>query len=394
MDLHFKFDQNFDCISDRVSIHFTFSRMSLRTSHKVLDVLAESELGPSILVPTQDHVDQCRNANQNELGRSSEDVRLSPWANDSLNPEQQAAVQRISNGHLCPIPYIVFGPPGTGKTTTVVEAIYQLGKQGKKILLVAPSNDAADVLAERLSLYFSSTELRRILAYSRNIESLPTSIQSYATDSLSPDAQASEIRSAQIVVSTINLASRFSYWGIPRGYFDVLCVDEAGHATEPEVVAAAASLMDFCGKQGKVGQLILAGDPKQLGPISNSDICRKYGLTMSLMERLSERDVYARQADGQYPKDLMTKLIRNYRSHSSILKLPNDMFYTDLRSCGDVTVTMNMAQWQHLPKAGFPLIFHALHGENLREGNSPSWFNPTEIVYIWITARDLFVVGC
>lgn len=390
MDLHFKFDEHFNCASDRVSINFTFSRMSLRTSHKVLDDLAESKLGPSVLVPTQKHVEQYRKATQ-QL-HQLQNVQLSPWANDSLNPEQQAAVQRIVNSHLRPMPYIIFGPPGTGKTTTVVEAIYQLGKQGNKILLVAPSNDAADVLAERLAVYFSPTELRRILAYSRNILSLPTSIQSYASDSLGPEAQAREILSAQIVVSTINMASRFCYWEIPRGYFDVLCVDEAGHATEPEVVAAAASLMDFSGAQGKVGQLILAGDPKQLGPISNSELCRKYGLTMSLMERLSERDVYARQADGKYPKDLLTKLVRNYRSHPSILKLPNDMFYTDLQSCGDSLTTMNMTNWEHLPNADFPLIFHAIEGENLREGNSPSWFNPTEaqqvVEYISLLTRE------
>mmetsp|Transcript_24808 Transcript_24808/g.61013 ORF Transcript_24808/g.61013 Transcript_24808/m.61013 type:complete len:1075 (+) Transcript_24808:33-3257(+) len=392
MDLHFRFDQNFNCASDRVSVHFTFSRMSLRTSHKVLDSLAESHLGAPILVPTEKDMACHRESNRKQGQSDLEDVHLSPWANDSLNPEQQAAVQRIANGHLRPMPYIIFGPPGTGKTTTVVEAIYQLGKQGKKILLAAPSNDAADILAERLAKYFPPTKLRRILAYSRNIESLPFSIQCYATDSLGPEAQAREIKSAQIVVGTVNLASRFSYWGIPRGYFDVLCVDEAGHATEPEVVAAAASLMDFYGKEGAAGQLILAGDPKQLGPISNSDICRKYGLTMSLMERLTEREVYDRQADGEYPKDLLTKLVRNYRSHPSILKLPNEMFYSDLQSCGDSTVTMNMANWEHLPKSGFPVVFHAVDGENLREGTSPSWFNPTEaqqvVEYVSLLTRE------
>ncbi|CAJ1951722.1 unnamed protein product [Cylindrotheca closterium] len=392
MDLHSRFDQNFNCASDRVSVHFTFSRMSLRTSHKVLDYLAESQLGAPILVPTNKHVAHNREANRKHGQSDVKDVHLAPWANDSLNLEQQAAVQRIVNGHLRPMPYIIFGPPGTGKTTTVVEAIYQLGKQDKKIVLLAPSNDAADVLAGRLASYFPPTKLRRILAYSRSIESLPTNIQCYASDSLGPEAQAREIKSAQIVVGTVNLASRFSYWGIPRGYFDVLCVDEAGHATEPEVTAAAASLMDFYGKEGAVGQLILAGDPKQLGPISNSDICRKYGLTMSLMERLTEREVYGRQADGKYPENLLTKLVRNYRSHPSILKLPNEMFYSDLQACGDSTVTMNMANWEHLPKSGFPVVFHAVDGENLREGSSPSWFNPTEaqqvVEYVSLLTRE------
>jgi hypothetical protein len=49
-----------------------------------------------------------------------------------------------------------------------------------------------------------------------------------------------------------------------------------------------------------------------------------------------------------------------------------------LINSGDKLTTHNMASWQHLPQKGFPIIFHAVDGENLREGNSPSWFNPQE----------------
>jgi hypothetical protein len=45
---------------------------------------------------------------------------------------------------------------------------------------------------------------------------------------------------------------------------------------------------------GGKGQLILAGDPKQLGPILRSPIALKYGLQLSLLERLMDRDVYGR----------------------------------------------------------------------------------------------------
>lgn len=44
------------------------------------------------------------------------------------NPEQSAAVQHILAGSSKPAPYLVFGPPGTGKTITIVEAMHQVVK--------------------------------------------------------------------------------------------------------------------------------------------------------------------------------------------------------------------------------------------------------------------------
>jgi len=378
LDLHSKFSNAYNPALDFLSVRFTFSRMTLRTSHKAVTSLAEKQMGALMLTPTKENVSSVMGAAMG--ANASQNFKLAPFANRDLNAEQQAAVQQIQNGRLRPLPTIIFGPPGTGKTTTVVEAIYQLGKKKKTILLVAPSNDAADILVDRLADYFPPTELRRILAYSRSIESLPSKIRPYASDLLDHTEQAREIRSAQIVVSTVNLAARFSYWGIPRGHFEVICVDEAGHATEPEVIAVASSLLavEETEETPTVGQLILAGDPKQLGPISTSDICLKYGLSMSYMERLTERSIYQQDENGSYPDGLLTKLVRNYRSHAAILKLPNDMFYKDLQCCGDFMTTSNMVSWEHLPMQGFPIIFHAMAGENLREGNSPSWFNPEE----------------
>eukprot|EP00957_Ditylum_brightwellii_P205986 15346285-Ditylum_brightwellii.AAC.1 len=125
--------------------------------------------------------------------------------------------------------------------------------------------------------------------------------------------------------------------------------------------------------------MILAGDPRQLGPIITSDLCKKYGMDVSYMERLSGRPPYERGDDGTFRPSLITKLVQNYRSHPAILKLPNEMFYdNELQQCGDHFATHSMARWEHLPKKGFPIVFHAIQGENLREGNSPSWFNPQE----------------
>ena len=263
----------------------------------------------------------------------------------------------------------------------MVEAVYQLARHPSqpKILLVAPSNDAADILVEKLSSTFPPSEMLRILAYSRSLDQLPPEVRRYGAEGLSGRPLADVVMAARIVVSTVNNASRLAWHGVPSGHFDVLCVDEAGHSTEPEVIAVASTLFDFQGKSQGVAQIVLAGDPKQLGPVVTSMVCRKFGLSVSYMERLASSELYARNEENRYPADLITKLVRNYRSHPAILKLPNEFFYdNDLVVSGDVISTHNLARWEHLPAQGFPLVFHAIHGDNQREGRSPSWFNPEE----------------
>ncbi len=393
-----KFSKTFNPSLDRVDlVRFTFSRTNFRTSHRACLEWAQNNLGPAVLDPTPAIIEKHRTADFHET--ETIHVPLS-FTNRNLNAEQEQAIIQIVQGRGGNIvPYILFGPPGTGKTTVVVETVYQLamrklrdGEHRPTVLLTAPSNDAADILVERLASYFPPKELLRVLAYSRNKDGLPIKIRPYVTQNEEDDeGKLQEILKAKIVVSTVNLAARFVYWGVPKGHFDVICIDEAGHATEPEVVGVVASLLDM---KSPNSQLILAGDPKQLGPITTSKICASYGLDVSLLERLSQRSVYQRnQENNLFPHDLLTKLVRNYRSHPILLKLPNEMFYEgDLESSGDMMVTHSMAKWEHLPKSGFPILFHSIQGENLREGNSPSWFNPQEaqqvVAYIDLLKRE------
>lgn len=369
LDFHPSFVTKFNPAVDRVDVRFTFSRVTYRTSHEGC-VAAESSMGPKLLFPNPEHL-----PTTGAVAEGSPTNNIPLWANRNLNEEQQLAVSQILEASFRPLPYVIFGPPGTGKTTTVVEAIYQLAIRKKKVLLVAPSNDAADVLLKRLSAHFSPSDMRRILAFSRPLDRMEASIRHYAQEALTAEEQAKTILSVKIVVSTVNLAARFPFFGIPRGYFDVLCVDEAGHSTEPEVVAVAATLIDFA----RSGQLILSGDPQQLGPVVTSEVCRRLGMSDSYIERLMKRPVFCKDDGGKYQPGILTKLVRNYRSHPAILKLPNELFYDgDLKNSGDVLTTHNLCKWEHLQKQGFPVIFHSMDGDNMRESLSPSWFNPQE----------------
>jgi helicase MOV-10 len=231
----------------------------------------------------------------------------------------------------------------------------------------------------------------RVLAFTRNISDVPTSVRPYCKEDLNLADLAGSLSSIRIVASTVNLAARFTNMGtgLAAGHFDVVCIDEAGHATEPEVMGVVASLMKFDGTDP--GQMIMAGDPNQLGPVITSVVCQKFGMGTSYMERLVLTSPAYRNGDceeGQdisYPPELVTMLVRNYRSHPAILKLPNEMFYHNkLIACGDRLTTHSMTKWEHLPcsSTDFPIIFHSVDGANLREGTSPSWFNPHEVLTV------------
>ena len=65
----------------------------------------------------------------------------------------------------------------------------------------------------------------------------------------------------------------------PRGHFTHVFIDEAGHAVEPEALVAIAGIID----SDHGGQIVLAGDPKQLGPVIRSPIARSWGLGLYMM---------------------------------------------------------------------------------------------------------------
>ncbi|XP_040452539.1 RNA helicase Mov10l1 [Falco naumanni] len=308
--------------------------------------------------------------------------RAGEFFNPVLNAQQKLAVKRILSGECRPTPYVLFGPPGTGKTLTVVEAILQIHYTlpDSRILVCAPSNAATDLICLRLhqSNMLKPGDMVRVNASFRSEEQIDDTVKSYCKDG-------DDIRQAlwfRIIITTCSSAGMFYQTEIRLGHFTHVILDEAGQASEPESLIPIGLISEAN------GQIVLAGDPKQLGPVIKSKLALTFGLNISLLERLTSREIYMRDEDafsacGAYNPLLITKLVKNYRSHAALLALPSKLFYhKELEVCADTSVVNSLLHWEKLPRKGFPLIFHGIRGSETREGRSLSWFNPTEAVKV------------
>lgn len=66
--------------------------------------------------------------------------------------------------------------------------------------------------------------------------------------------------------------------GTPLNHFSYVFIDESGNATETETLIPIAGLLTSATQTGEFsGQIVLAGDPKQLGPIIHSPLAKQYG---------------------------------------------------------------------------------------------------------------------
>ena len=283
-------------------------------------------------------------------------------------------VLAVLNRTSVPSHHILFGPPGTGKTTTVVEAIEQVWRMipGSRILVTAPSNTAADLLAERLLKDVDKEQILRWMSPSRNGEDIKKCLVPITQfEKLDADF----ILKHRIVITTLTSAARVS-GKVRQGTFTHVFVDEAGQATEPE------TLIPIVGILGQKGQVILSGDPHQLGPVVKSNLGIKYGLGMSLLERLmTQCQLYQKDKDtGLLDKRYITKLKKNFRSHPDLINIPSRLFYEgelQPQVKREKAVKLDKLNW--LPKKGFPLVLHCMESPHAKSDKGHSISNAAEV---------------
>ena len=345
-----------------------------------------------------------------------------------LNYEQQKAVNTVLREMYGPVPFIISGCPGVGKTKTLVELALQLVKNPSvHLLLCAPSDSAADSIVQRLSA--TRAPLLRVNSPARAFPEVSNRVLPYthSEDGVFTLPPHEKLLQYQIVITTCRDADILVRACVtnrdlfhletrmhsilhpnepplkPRLHWTGLLVDEAAQATEPEVltplnVVAPPNQGEFDGRDPPI--FVLVGDAKQLGPRSASK---------SLFERLLDRPLYrdhqlARsKANGgimpQLTKSMLPivrppfiNLIHNYRSHPAILAVPSALFYNDTLE-PEAADTESLLSWSGWQGRGWPVLFALNTAPDEIESEGGGWYNNSEALMALRYAHSFVEAG-
>ncbi len=270
--------------------------------------------------------------------------------NPTLNDSQNDALRKIARAKDVAI---IHGPPGTGKTTTLVQTILYTLKTQKRLLVTAPSNTAVDLLTEKLanegvnvirignpsrvsdvllehtldaqvmehkaykdlkSVRKTAEEYKRMAfqykrkfgheermqrqmykAESNRLLDEADNIEHYITDDL--------LENVQVITCTLVGAANKAIRHLNYG---TVFIDEAAQALEPACWVPIS----------RANRVVLAGDHCQLPPTVKSFLAEQKGLGKTLFEKCIERQ-----------PEVSVMLKTQYRMHHHIMQFSNEQFY-------------------------------------------------------------------
>lgn len=314
--------------TDPISVQLSFDETSYKLMFEALDRVMKAKNNRLAYLRDLFYSHQ-------KAGRFSFEPMKFPW----LNPTQERAVNEVLWAKDVAI---VHGPPGTGKTTTLVEAINETLMRESQVLVCAQSNMAVDWISEKL--VDRGINVLRIgnptrvndkmlgFTYERRFESHADYPQLWAIrkairelrknrkkgsenyhqkmDRLKSRAAEIELRinaelfgEARVIACTLVGSAHHLLEGMK---FGTLFIDEAAQALE------AACWIPM----RRASRVILAGDHCQLPPTVKSIAALRAGLGKTLMERIAENK-----------PEVVTLLKIQYRMNDEIMRFSSDWFY-------------------------------------------------------------------
>ncbi|XP_055319847.1 putative helicase mov-10-B.1 isoform X2 [Sitodiplosis mosellana] len=321
------------------------------------------------------------------------------WDSNDINDEQKLAVKNILRQTSYPFPYLLFGPPGTGKTKTLIETVLQIIRNNNPdeyILVCATSNSACNEVAKRL-LQSNGGKDKVFRIFSKSVafkmDDIPTDVLAASNlktgEHYYPSLQ--YLYQCKVIVCTLTTAGRLSQGKINPKHFSHIFIDEAGSATESQTMIAIAGL---CSTKNELhANLIFAGDPKQLGPLIKSQQAVKMGYGISMLERLiTTNSFYMRdKRTNEFNSNYVVQLICNYRSHPSILHPSNKLYYDNaLQACAPKSNTDWFIDTTLLKQPQFPVIFRSVKGTTVKDVSNPSPYNQLEVQTTMEYLRRIF----
>jgi ATP-dependent RNA/DNA helicase IGHMBP2 len=339
----------------------------------------------------------------------------------ALDPSQQ---QAVAFALFARDVAVVHGPPGTGKTTALVELIRQAVRRGERVLACAPSNLAVDNLLERLLagderairlghparvtpalrehtldlLVEGHHDTRLASKLARDAFALFRQAKKWTRAKPEPGARGDMRREArdmladarrmedQVIEHILDTATvvcatltGLSAELLGRRTFDLAVIDESAQATEP---ACWPALL-------RCNRLVLAGDHCQLPPTILSREADEQGLAVSLMERVV----------GLHGDDVTRRLDVQYRMNQAIMAFPSAALYEGTlqahSSVAEHRLT-DLAAVSTIPLTSTPLEFIDTAGADHDEETEPggeSRRNPGEADLVCRKVRALLDAG-
>ncbi|XP_068761782.1 3'-5' exoribonuclease HELZ2-like isoform X3 [Montipora capricornis] len=355
-----------------VDIQFHINRLAFCEMHDNID-----RLGPEhfrILFP--------------ELGNSSSQQEIYPltWILDKkLNDDQKEIIRKIAAPANEAPPLVVFGPFGTGKTYTLNQAIRRIAvNQDNRVLICTHSNSAADLHVLLLDTYLKNpgsirackplriyTPLRKLSTVSETVKEYCLIADKGTSNQVFRLPTRDDVIGHRVVISTLGMSRSLFDMNLRHGFFSHILIDEAAQALETETLTP----LTLAGNKTKV---VFTGDHMQMSPDVFSPQAKKWGLHVSLQERLFYD--YESRRSGSLPDASVIFLTENYRSNEGLLQFASDMFYGGGLSSGS-------SQPLH-PQLG-PLVFYAALGKEEIEENHASYRNLAEVNEVVKRVKEL-----